>query len=133
MEGRGASELELFAVTVLTSFDQEDLADLGYECSVEDLIALRVRKAREAGIRGIVCSPRDAAAVRQIAGTQAIVVTPGVRSRTVSSDDQKRVATPAEAVQAGADYVVIGREVTRAEDPRSRIERILDEMGCTVR
>lgn len=133
VEGCGASTLQLLAVTVLTSFDQEDLADLGYECSVADLVALRVRNAMAAGIRGIVCSPQDAAAVRQIAGSGAIVVTPGVRSRTVSSGDQKRVATPLEAVQAGADYVVIGREVTRAVDPQSEVERILDEIGCRVR
>jgi orotidine-5'-phosphate decarboxylase len=132
VEGRGACDLELLAVTVLTSFDQEDLADLGYECSVADLVALRVRNAMACGIRGIVCSPRDAAAVRQIAGSEAIVVTPGVRSRTASRGDQKRVATPAEALQAGADYVVIGREVTRAANPQSEVERIMSEIGCTV-
>jgi orotidine-5'-phosphate decarboxylase len=129
VEGCGASTLQLLAVTVLTSFDQEDLADLGYECPIADLVALRVRNALAAGINGLVCSARDAAAVRQIAGSKAIVVTPGVRSETAPTGDQKRVATPAEAVQAGADYVVIGREVTRAKDPKAEVQRILKEIG----
>ena len=132
VEGRGASKLQLLAVTVLTSFDQEDLADLGYECSISDLVALRVRKALTAGIDGIVCSPRDAGAVRHIAGSNTIVVTPGVRSQTAPAGDQKRVATPREAVQAGADYVVIGREATRAKDPQSEVHRILSEIACPV-
>jgi orotidine-5'-phosphate decarboxylase len=133
VDGRGNSNLQLLAVTVLTSFDQEDLADLGYECALSDLVALRVRKAMAASMDGIVCSPWDAAAVREIAGSAAIVVTPGVRSRTAATGDQKRVATPSDAVQAGADYVVVGREVTRAEDPESEVRRIMEEIGCAVR
>jgi orotidine-5'-phosphate decarboxylase len=133
VDGRGNSNLQLLAVTVLTSFDQEDLADLGYECALSDLVALRVRKAIAASMDGIVCSPWDAAAVREIAGSAAIVVTPGVRSRTAATGDQKRVATPSDAVQAGADYVVVGREVTRAEDPESEVRRIMEEIGCAVR
>jgi orotidine-5'-phosphate decarboxylase len=133
VDGRGNSNLQLLAVTVLTSFDQEDLADLGYECALSDLVALRVRKAIAASMDGIVCSPWDAASVREIAGSAAIVVTPGVRSRTAATGDQKRVATPSDAVQAGADYVVVGREVTRAEDPESEVRRIMEEIGCAVR
>jgi orotidine-5'-phosphate decarboxylase len=127
--GRGESPLKLLAVTVLTSFDQDDLADLGYPCAVSDLVALRVRKAMAAGIDGIVCSPLEAAAVRALAGPKAILVTPGVRSAGAGKGDQKRVATPAEALRAGADYLVIGRQVTRAEDPRAEVERILTEVG----
>jgi len=113
---------------VLTSFDQDDLADLGYPCTLADLVALRVRKAREAGIDGIVCSPLEAAAVRTIAGPEAILVTPGVRSAGAGKGDQKRVATPAEALRNGADYLVIGRQVTRAEDPSAEALRILEEI-----
>ncbi len=128
VEGRGTSQLKLLAVTVLTNFDREDLADLGYPCEVADLVALRVRKAIEAGVDGLVCSPLEAATVRRLAGPNAILVTPGVRSAGTGKGDHKRVATPAEAIRDGADYLVVGRQVTRAEDPRAEIERILDEI-----
>lgn len=133
VDGRGNSNLRLLAVTVLTSFDREDLADLGYDCPLSDLVALRVRNAMAAGIDGIICSPRDVSSVRAIAGPAAIVITPGVRSQTAARGDQKRVATPLEAIQAGADYVVIGREVTRAQDPASEVHRILEEIRTAVR
>ena len=123
-EGRGNSPTKLLAVTVLTSFDQEDLADLGYPCSVSDLVALRVKKARESGMDGIVCSPLEVLSVRLLAGPQMKLVTPGVRSAGVDKGDQKRVATPAEALRDGADYLVIGRQVTRATDPRVACEQI---------
>ena len=129
VEGRGASRLGLLAVTVLTSFDREDLAELGYPSSIEDLVALRVKNAMAAGMDGIVCSAREAAAVRALAGPGAILVTPGVRSASAAVGDQKRVATPAEAIAAGADYLVIGREITRAADPRAEAVRILGEMN----
>lgn len=126
--GRGDSQLKLLAVTVLTSFDESDLADLGYSCPVRDLVALRVRKAMEAGIDGLVCSPLEAAEVRRLAGPKAILVTPGVRSAGAGKGDQKRVATPAEALRDGANYLVIGRQVTRAEDPRAEVLKICDEI-----
>jgi orotidine-5'-phosphate decarboxylase len=126
VEGRGGAPLKLLAVTVLTSFDQQDLTELGYPCNVSELVALRVKNAMAAGIDGIVCSPLDAAAVRKIAGPDAIIVTPGVRSPSANKGDQKRVATPAEAIAAGANFIVIGREVTRASDPADRVARILE-------
>lgn len=128
VEGRGDSPTKLLAVTVLTSFDQDDLADLGYQTPVADLVALRVRKAVESGIDGIVCSPLEVASVRQIGGAGLKLVTPGVRSAGADSGDQKRVATPAEAIANGADYLVIGRQVTRASDPRLACQQILDEI-----
>lgn len=128
-EGRGSSGLQLLAVTVLTSFDQEDLADLGYPAPVADLVALRARKAVESGIDGLVCSPLEVASVRKIAGPKAVLVTPGVRSAGAGKGDQKRVATPAEAVANGANYVVIGRQITRAEDPAAEARKILQEIG----
>jgi orotidine-5'-phosphate decarboxylase len=127
--GRGDAPLKLLAVTVLTSFDQQDLADLGYPCTVADLVDLRVRKAMEAGNDGIVCSPLDASRVRAIAGPGKLLVTPGVRSRSADAGDQKRVATPAEAIRDGANYLVIGRQVTRASDPAEEVRRILDEIA----
>jgi orotidine-5'-phosphate decarboxylase len=128
VEGRGASPLGLLAVTVLTSFDRQDLAELGYPASVADLVALRVKNAMAAGMDGIVCSPLEAAAVRALAGPQAILVTPGVRSPSADAGDQKRVATPAEALAAGANYLVIGRQITRAADPQAESMRIFAEL-----
>lgn len=128
VEGRGEAATKLLAVTVLTSFDQDDLADLGYQVPVSELVDLRVRKARESGIDGIVCSPLEVARVREIGGRDLILVTPGVRSAGAAQGDQKRVATPAEAIRNGADYLVIGRQVTRAEDPRAACEAILAEL-----
>ena len=132
VEGRGDSALKLLGVTVLTSFDQEDLADLGYPCSVQDLVALRVKNAMAAGMDGVVCSPREAALARSIAGPEAIIVTPGVRSRTADAGDQKRISTPEEALAAGSSYVVIGREVTRAADPKAQLARIQSSIGVTA-
>jgi orotidine-5'-phosphate decarboxylase len=128
VEGRGTSDLRLLAVTVLTSFDQQDLAELGYPSSISDLVSLRVKNAMSSGIDGIVCSAKEVAAVRELAGPKAILVTPGVRSASAAVGDQKRVATPKEAMNAGADYLVIGREITRAEDPSGQVEKIKREL-----
>jgi len=128
VEGRGGSNLKLLAVTVLTSFDEQDLSDLGYPCRPADLVALRVRKAMEAGIDGLVASPLEARSIRALAGPQAILVTPGVRSAGASKGDQKRVATPAEAIRDGADYLVIGRQITRANDPAAALRQVFDEI-----
>ena len=127
-EGRGDSQTELLAVTVLTSFDQDDLADLGYAVPLSELVELRVRKAAQAHMDGIVCSPLEVSRVRAIAGTTMKLVTPGVRSAGAARGDQKRVATPAEAMRAGADYLVIGRQVTRAASPRQACEEVLAEL-----
>jgi orotidine-5'-phosphate decarboxylase len=129
VEGRGASNLKLLAVTVLTSFDRQDLEDLGFPCEVSSLVDLRVRKALAAGLDGVVASPLDAARIRRSAGEDALLVTPGVRSAGAAKGDQKRVATPAEAIRDGADYVVIGRQITRAADPAGEAERILEEIA----
>jgi orotidine-5'-phosphate decarboxylase len=126
--GKGAAPLQLLAVTVLTSFDESDLRQMGYPCTVSDLVELRVRNAMEAGVNGIVCSPLEAARVRRVAGPQAILVTPGVRSRGAAAGDQKRVATPAQAIADGADYLVVGRQVTRADDPRGEMLQVLEEI-----
>ena len=133
VEGRGRSPLKLLAVTVLTSFDQQDLADLGYPCATGELVELRVRKAMQAGIDGIVVSPLEARSIRALTGPRAILVTPGVRSAGAGKGDQKRVATPAEAIRDGADYLVIGRQVTRAADPAAAVAQVLDEIHAGSR
>jgi orotidine-5'-phosphate decarboxylase len=129
VEGRGGSGLKLLAVTVLTSFDESDIRQLGYECPVPDLVSLRVKNAMDAGIDGIVCSPLEVARVRQLAGPEAVLVTPGVRSAGAGAGDQKRVATPREAIRNGANYVVVGRQVTRAGDPAAEVERLRAELA----
>ncbi|MFN7996266.1 MAG: orotidine-5'-phosphate decarboxylase [Bryobacteraceae bacterium] len=132
VEGRADAKTQLLAVTVLTSFDQQDLADLGYECSVADLVSLRVRKAIEAGMDGLVGSPLEAASIRKEAGPHAILVTPGVRSGGAAKGDQKRVATPAEAIRDGANYVVMGRQITRAADPAAEAARVAEEIAAAI-
>lgn len=128
IEGRGDSNMKLLAVTVLTSFDQNDVLELGYDCALHDLVTRRVRLAMLVGVDGVVGSPLEARAIRAAAGPKALLVTPGVRSRGVAAGDQKRVATPAQAVNNGADYVVIGRQVTRASDPKASLAAIHTEI-----
>lgn len=132
VEGRGSSALRLLAVTVLTSFDEDDLRDLGYPVTVADLVKLRVHNAMACGIDGLVASPLEARKIRAQAGPDALIVTPGVRSRGTAAGDQKRVATPAEAIHDGANYLVIGRQVTRAADPVPALHRIRAELETAV-
>jgi len=127
-EGRAASGLKLLAVTVLTSFSRADLDELGYSCEVSGLVERRARQAMEAGMDGIVASPLEAAALRRVVGEKAILVTPGVRSAGAARGDQQRVATPAEAIRDGADYLVMGRQITRAADPAGELARVLEEI-----
>ena len=129
VEGRGDSPIKLLAVTVLTSFDQNDIQEMGHAMPVSELVAMRVRQAKGAGIDGIVASPLEAANIRSIAGPEMLLVTPGVRSAGAARGDQKRVATPAEAIRSGADYVVVGRQVTRAANPEAALHSIREELG----
>ena len=127
---RAGSGLQILGVTVLTSIGHEDMADLGFDGTVAELVERRARRAAELGVDGIVASPMEAAAVRRIVGPNTIIVTPGVRSPGANAGDQKRVATPAQAIRDGADYLVIGRQVTRAADPAAEVARILHEIGA---
>jgi len=129
IEGRGDSAMKLLAITVLTSFDRNDLREQGYDCEVADLVRQRVDLAAQCGIDGIVASPLEARAIREQAGPKLTIVTPGVRSRGAATGDQKRVATPAEAIADGANYLVIGRQVSRAADPRAAMEAIRAELA----
>jgi orotidine-5'-phosphate decarboxylase len=127
VSGRAGS-MKLLAVTVLTSFDEQDVRDEGSALTLAGLIEKRVGYAIEAGVDGVVCSGLDAAGVRALTGPKMTLVIPGVRSPGKASGDQKRVATPAEAIANGADYLVVGRQITRAEDPRGELLKILDEI-----
>lgn len=128
VEGKKGSKLQILGVTVLTSFGPEDLDDLNYDGAIADLVARRARKAVECGVEGVVASPLEAAAVRRIVGPGMIVVTPGVRSAGVDAGGQRRIATPAQAIADGSDYLVVGRQITRAADPAEEAGRILMEL-----
>jgi orotidine-5'-phosphate decarboxylase len=129
VQGAQGSELKIMAVTVLTSFTQRDLEDMGVTGrTVGEQVEYLAAKGIEAGVDGFVCSPLEVAGLRALAGPGKVLVTPGVRSVGADHGDQKRVATPAEAVAAGADYLVIGREITRAVDPRFESERMLIDL-----
>jgi len=123
-----AEPLQLLAVTVLTSFDEQDVRDDGSALTLAGLVEKRVGHAMAAGANGIVCSSLEVAKVRAMTGPKMTLVIPGVRSQGKSAADQKRVATPADAIASGADYLVVGRQVTRAGDPRGELLKILDEI-----
>ena len=120
-EGRGGQGMKLLAVTILTSLDRADLdAGLMQAGDVADLAVERAARALAAGADGVITSPHEAAAIRALPEAAGrLIVTPGVRPAGAEMGDQKRVATPAEAIAAGADHIVVGRPVTRAADPRA--------------
>ena len=128
VRGRGDSGLKLLAVTVLTNLDQADIEEMGYGCRLEELVIHRVRKAREYGCDGVVCSPNEIEAVRREAGEGLLVVTPGIRSSLDEGEKHKRFASAGEAVRRGADYLVVGRPITQARDPRSAALEVIKQM-----
>jgi orotidine-5'-phosphate decarboxylase len=129
VEGRGGSGLKLLAVTVLTSYDDGDLHAAGYRLNVSDLVEARAQQAQVLGLDGIVCSPEEAAALRKVVGHQMHLVTPGIRPAGSEVGDQKRIMTPARAIAAGADYLVVGRPITGAADPKAAAEAIHAEIA----
>ena len=129
VEGRGGSGLKLLAVTVLTSYDDGDLHAAGYRLNVSDLAEARAQQAQVLGLDGIVCSPEEAAALRKIVGHQMNLVTPGIRPAGSEVGDQKRIMTPARAIAAGADYLVVGRPITGAADPKAAAEAVHAEIA----
>jgi orotidine-5'-phosphate decarboxylase len=129
VEARGKSGLKILAVTVLTSYDDGDLHAAGYRLGVSDLVEARAQQAQVLGIDGLVSSPEEAAALRKIVGHQMSLVTPGVRPAGTSVGDQKRIMTPARAMAAGADYLVVGRPVMEAADPRAVANAIVAEIA----
>jgi orotidine-5'-phosphate decarboxylase len=129
LEARAGSGLKILAVTVLTSYDDADLAEAGYRHSVRELVELRARQAQALGIDGLVCSPEEAAALRAIVGPQMSLVTPGIRPAGSAAGDQKRIMTPSRAVAAGADYLVVGRPILAAPDPKQAADQIVAEIA----
>ena len=128
VEGRAGSNLRILAVTVLTSYDDGDLHAAGYRLNVSDLVEARAQQAQVLGVDGLVCSPQEAAALHKIVGHQMVLVTPGIRPAGSATGDQKRIMTPARAIAAGADYLVVGRPVLEAADPRAAAEAIQEEI-----
>jgi len=133
VEGRRGSKLRILAVTVLTSYDDADLAAAGYEMSVGELAAARAAQARDTGVDGLVCSAEEAASLRDIAGPGMVLVTPGIRPTGSSTGDQKRIMTPARAIEAGANYLVVGRPVLEAPEPRVIADAIVAEIEQTAK
>lgn len=127
-EGRGTSKLQLLAVTVLTNLDTSDIRDMGYECPVEQLVLWRATKAMEAGCDGVISSPREARQIKEATQNKLLVVTPGIRPLGAGLQDHKRSADPKSAIENGSDYLVVGRPITGAPDPKRAAEEIIAEM-----
>ena len=118
----------VLAVTVLTSLGQEDLTDLGMGGTPEEVVVRLARLAREAGLDGVVASPREIVALRRALGPDFVIVTPGIRPASSDVNDQVRIATPASAIRAGASYLVVGRPITGAADPAGAADQIVAEI-----
>src|SRR5215468_7808065 len=128
VEGRAGSSLRILAVTVLTSYNDDDLHAAGYRLGVSDLVEARAQQAQVLGVNGLVCSPEEVAHLRKIVGHQMNLVTPGIRPAGSATGDQKRIMTPGRAIAAGADYLVVGRPILEAADPKAAAEAIHTEI-----
>nr|WP_250809237.1 orotidine-5'-phosphate decarboxylase [Neorhizobium tomejilense] len=128
VEAARGSDLCLLAVTVLTSMDETDLVDAGYEYDPHTLVLRRSEQALAAGMGGIVCSAEESAAVRKIVGPDMAIVTPGIRPAGSEAGDQKRVMTPSDALRAGSSHLVVARPIVKAADPKAAAQAILAEM-----
>jgi orotidine-5'-phosphate decarboxylase len=129
VEGRGNSNLKLLAVTVLTCLDAKDIEELGFSCSVEELVIHRAKKAIDAGCDGVVASGHEAARIREVAGDRPLlIVTPGIRPYQKTTDEHKRPMDPGTAIRSGASYLVVGRPITGDPDPKASALRIIREM-----
>jgi orotidine-5'-phosphate decarboxylase len=129
VDAKAGSPLKILAVTVLTSYDDADLAAAGYEMTVSELAAERAAQARDIGVDGLVCSAAEAAMLREIVGRNMLLVTPGIRPAGADLGDQKRVMTPAAAIAAGADFLVVGRPILAAGDPAAAAKALIAEIA----
>jgi len=118
---------------VLTSYDDIDLAEAGYSSDVDALVARRAQQAHDLGVDGLVCSPEEASPLRLAVGHDMLFVTPGIRPVGAALGDQKRVTTPAQAIHAGADYLVVGRPITGAGDPQVAAQAIVGEIMAAAK
>jgi orotidine-5'-phosphate decarboxylase len=125
--------LHILAVTVLTSYDDADLAAAGYDFTVPELVAERAAQARDIGVDGLVCAAEEAHDVRAIVGEKVRLVTPGIRPAGAQAGDQKRIMTPSAAIAAGADYLVLGRPIVAAADPKAAAAAIVEEIARASR
>lgn len=123
-----APQLRILGVTILTSLAETDLESIGFTSGLEANVLRLARLAREADLAGVVASPREIAAVRKACGSDFLIVTPGIRSSRDVAGDQQRTLSAGEAIRAGADYIVVGRPITAAPDPRAAAQQILDEL-----
>jgi len=130
VRGKGSSPLRILAVTVMTSYDDADLVEAGYAMGVKDLVARRALQAREAGVDGLILSPEEVGAMRGLLGPGMDLVTPGIRPASAEKGDQKRVMTPADAIRAGADRLVVGRPITQAADPKAAAEAVVKDIAA---
>ena len=128
VEGKRGSKLRILAVTVLTSYDDADLAAAGYEMNVKELAAARAAQARDTGVDGLVCSRGGGGDPARHRGPGMVLVTPGIRPAGSAQGDQKRIMTPAHAIAAGADYLVVGRPIMEARDPKAAADAIVAEI-----
>jgi orotidine-5'-phosphate decarboxylase len=129
IDGKGGSDLRILAITVLTSIDDRGAREIGYLAPVAEVIRHRVATCVDLGCDGIIASPHDVAAIRALPGAERLlVVTPGVRLPGAARDDHKRAGSPAEAIAAGADYLVVGRPIVQAADPAAMAARIIADM-----
>lgn len=128
----GRAEPRVIAVTVLTSLDAATLAAIGFSGLPGEIAVRLARLAKSAGLDGVVCSPEEIAAIREACGSEFFLVVPGIRPAGSAPGDQKRVATPADAIRAGADLLVVGRPITRAPDPVRAANEILDEIAAAL-
>jgi len=132
VDARRGTNLRVLAVTVLTSYDDADLAAAGYDFTVPELVAERAEQARDVGIDGLVCSAAEAEMLRPTLGPGMVLVTPGIRPGDSDKGDQKRVMTPSAAIEAGADYLVVGRPVIAAPDPQAAAQAIIAEIRAAA-
>ena len=126
---RGIPCPKIIAITVLTSIDEKEWAEMGHEVPISQQVIRFAQLAKKAGLDGVVASPREAKAIREACGEGFLIVTPGIRPAGSSTDDQSRIATPGAALRNGATHLVVGRPIRGAEDPREAAERIVKEMG----
>lgn len=126
--GRGSSKLKLLAVTVLTNLTADDLKQQGASASPAEMVLRRAELARESGFDGVIASGQEAGHIRETVGPGFLIVTPGIRLTGSTTDDQQRITTPDNAIKAGADYIVVGRPITQADDPKLAAETFVNHI-----
>ncbi len=128
--GNGDNRPRILGVTILTSLDSGDLAAVGQSTNVSEQVLRLAKLAKASGLDGVVCSPAEVAMLREACGKDFVLMVPGIRPEWAASNDQKRIMTPQEAMQAGASHLVVGRPITGADDPIAAAKRLSDELGC---